>query len=88
MTSTVADKKRDKQNLRINYGGEGEGPWRKLVPGKQHPNLWDLGKLWGLGEGHFDTGSSLSVVSGHHVNQNVAFFMPPTVCLPGIRDNN
>ena len=38
---------------------EGEGCWGQLAPGKQQPNLKDLGKLWYLGEGRSGTGSRL-----------------------------
>ena len=36
----------------------------KVLSGKQHPNLQDLGKLLLLGEGCLDTGSRPSVVMG------------------------
>ena len=64
-------------------------PWTSDYPvcsipcGKEHTNLLELGKLQCLIEGNFDAGSRPRVVTdldtNHYDNQNVVFFVPPTV---------
>ena len=61
MSQVIFDGTNDADKCLFTHDPKAKGYWEKSVPGKQHSNLQDLGKLW---ESSFYAGSRSSVVTG------------------------